>query len=96
MNYLESEAMPFRTLDKFYKPSGKVKTGEGIKVFPERQTNSKHTLSPHGELPSVCNWFVIQSSTFQVSTKPSSFPEKLATRTSTTPQSRDADVIAKG
>lgn len=41
MKNLQSKDLPFRTLDEFYKPTTKAKSGEGIKVFPKTHDADK-------------------------------------------------------
>ena len=44
---LESKEMPLRTIDRFYDPPIRSKSGQGIKVFPSLHT-PRNPLTPKG------------------------------------------------
>lgn len=77
--------MPLRTQQQFYEPFYKQKSGEGIRVFPEKHHDSKEAvLVPIGDLPSVCKSISTQIPISQASMKQSTCRDESPTNMSIT------------
>ena len=60
---LESEDMPLRTRDVFYRPT-RHSHSTGIKVFPSKSSQPSDAITPIGQLPSIRNLQNIKSATW--------------------------------